>query len=60
MDLKESPEKGVFVKDLTMNIVKTTEEMEKFMDIGFKNRAVRETAMNKDSSRSHSIFTIYI
>jgi hypothetical protein len=30
------------------------------MDIGFKNRAVRETNMNKESSRSHSIFTIYI
>jgi len=30
-----------------MNIVKTTAEMEHFMDIGFKNRAVRETAMNK-------------
>ena len=30
-----------------MNIVKSTVEMEKFMDIGFKNRAVRETAMNK-------------
>jgi kinesin family protein 3/17 len=27
---------------------------------GIKNRKVGETAMNKDSSRSHSIFTIYI
>lgn len=60
MELKESPNKGVYVKDLTMNIVKSTEQMEKFMDIGFKNRAVRETAMNKESSRSHSIFTIHI
>lgn len=30
------------------------------MSIGFKNRAVRETAMNKESSRSHSVFTIFI
>jgi kinesin family protein 3/17 len=30
------------------------------MEIGFKNRAVRETNMNKESSRSHSIFSIYI
>lgn len=60
MDLKESPNKGVYVKDLTMNIVKTSAEMEKFMEAGFKNRAVRETAMNKESSRSHSIFTIHI
>lgn len=60
MDLKESPDKGVFIKDLTMTIVKTTAEMERLMDIGFKNRAVRETAMNKESSRSHSLFTIHI
>lgn len=43
-----------------MNIVKTTAEMERLMEIGFKNRATRETAMNKESSRSHSIFTIHI
>lgn len=30
------------------------------MEIGFKNRAVRATNMNAESSRSHSIFTIYI
>lgn len=30
-----------------MNIVKTESEMQRYMDMGFKNRAVRETAMNK-------------
>ena len=30
------------------------------MDLGTKNRMTGETAMNKDSSRSHSIFTIYV
>lgn len=30
------------------------------MNAGQKNRKTGETAMNKDSSRSHSIFTIYI
>ena len=34
--------------------------MEKWMKIGNNNRITHETAMNKDSSRSHSIFTIYI
>jgi hypothetical protein len=34
--------------------------MEKYMDMGFKNRAVRATNMNAESSRSHSIFSIYI
>jgi hypothetical protein len=60
VELKESPDKGVFLKDLTMNVVKSIEEMDKFMTTGNKNRAVGETLMNKDSSRSHSIFTLYI
>ena len=30
------------------------------MDVGTANRMTGETAMNKDSSRSHSIFTIYV
>jgi len=30
------------------------------MDAGTLNRKTGETAMNKDSSRSHSIFTIYV
>lgn len=34
--------------------------MEKYMNIGNSNRATGETLMNKDSSRSHSIFTLYI
>lgn len=35
-------------------------ELEKLLHAGIKNRKTGETAMNKDSSRSHSIFTIYI
>ena len=60
LELKEDPDKGVFVKDLTCYIVKTIGEIEKLMQQGSGNRKVGETAMNKDSSRSHSIFTIYI
>jgi kinesin family protein 3/17 len=30
------------------------------MESGTNNRKTGETAMNKDSSRSHSIFTIYV
>ena len=60
LELKEDPNRGVFVKDLTCFIVKTIGEIEKLMQQGSGNRKVGETAMNKDSSRSHSIFTIYI
>lgn len=40
--------------------MKTVPDLEKLLLAGIKNRKVGETAMNKDSSRSHSIFTIYI
>ena len=60
MDLKESPDKGVFVKDLTMVTVKTVAEMEKYMNIGTDNRSVGATKMNSSSSRSHSLFTLCI
>ena len=59
-ELKEHPETGVYIKGLTMHIVKSIPEIERLMNMGSKNRSVGETAMNKDSSRSHSIFTIYI
>ena len=31
-----------------------------FLNQGNKNRAVGETNMNKDSSRSHLLFTLYL
>ncbi|XP_072101214.1 kinesin-like protein KIF17 isoform X1 [Mobula birostris] len=60
LELKEHPEKGIFVKDLSMHTVHSVIECEKIMDIGWGNRAVGYTLMNKDSSRSHSIFTIHL
>ncbi|XP_030041990.1 kinesin-like protein KIF17 isoform X2 [Microcaecilia unicolor] len=58
VQLKEHPEKGVYVKGLSMHTVHNVSECERIMETGWKNRAVGFTLMNKDSSRSHSIFTI--
>ena len=60
LDIKEDPERGVMVKDLTQQLVKSIPEIEKAMMYGTNNRKTASTAMNADSSRSHSIFTIYI
>ena len=43
MEVKESFESGVFVKGLTLNVVKSIKEMETFMIQGQANRAVGET-----------------
>ena len=60
LELKENADRAVSIKDVAMHVVRSVSEIEKLMDLGTKNRSVGETAMNKDSSRSHSIFTIYI
>ncbi|XP_047580600.1 kinesin-like protein KIF17 isoform X6 [Lutra lutra] len=60
LELKEHPERGVYVKGLSMHTVHSVAQCERIMETGWKNRSVGYTLMNKDSSRSHSIFTISI
>ncbi|KAF6109351.1 kinesin family member 17 [Phyllostomus discolor] len=60
LELKEHPERGVYVKGLSMHTVYNVAQCERIMETGWKNRSVGYTLMNKDSSRSHSIFTISI
>uniref|UniRef100_A0A8C5GRA3 Kinesin-like protein n=1 Tax=Gouania willdenowi TaxID=441366 RepID=A0A8C5GRA3_GOUWI len=60
LELKEHPERGVYVRDLSMHTVHSVRECERIIEQGWKNRAVGYTLMNKDSSRSHSIFTIHL
>ena len=60
LDLKESSDAGVYVKDLTSTVVKTVEEIDKVLQKGKKNRSVGATLMNAGSSRSHSVFTIVV
>ncbi|KAJ3332937.1 Kinesin-like protein kif3b [Blyttiomyces sp. JEL0837] len=60
LELKEHPETGVYVKDLSTYVVKSVAEMEQLMTVGNNARSVGATLMNETSSRSHSIFTITI
>lgn len=48
------------MKDLSANSAKTQADLMNYMNIGNKNRSVGETAMNKDSSRSHLLFMLYL
>lgn len=60
LQLKESQDSGVYVKDLTSYVVKSVRECDKLREFGHKNRKTGETLMNKDSSRSHAIFTVTV
>lgn len=50
----------VYVKDLNIITVSNVAQIAKLMEKGMSVRKTGATAMNETSSRSHSIFTIYI
>lgn len=60
LEVKERPDVGVYVKDLSAYVVNNADDMDKTMTMGNKNRSVGATNMNATSSRSHAIFTITI
>ncbi|XP_063233864.1 kinesin-like protein KIF3A [Bacillus rossius redtenbacheri] len=60
LEVKERPDIGVYIKDLSGYVVNNADDMERIMTLGNKNRMVGATAMNATSSRSHAIFTITI
>lgn len=60
LELKESPDKGVYVKDLQSIIAKNINEIEQVMTLGNKNRSVGATNMNEHSSRSHAILIVTV
>jgi hypothetical protein len=58
LDINEDPNKGFYVKGLSVYSVKDEKELMKKLEKGNSSRQVRETKMNEKSSRSHTIFTI--
>ncbi|VDK83222.1 unnamed protein product [Dibothriocephalus latus] len=60
LEIKEKPDRGIYVKDLSTVLTKNIREIEKVMNIGYANRSVGATNMNEHSSRSHAIFIITI
>ncbi|GFG29444.1 hypothetical protein Cfor_02644 [Coptotermes formosanus] len=60
LEVKERPDIGVYIRDLSGYVVNNADDMERIMTLGNKNRVVGATAMNTQSSRSHAIFTITI
>ncbi|GBG25574.1 Kinesin-like protein KIF3B [Hondaea fermentalgiana] len=60
LELKESVDSGVYVKDQRVEIVKSVAEIDRLMQEGNGKRKVGATRMNQTSSRSHSIFSIVV
>uniref|UniRef100_A0A4W4DXW7 Kinesin-like protein n=1 Tax=Electrophorus electricus TaxID=8005 RepID=A0A4W4DXW7_ELEEL len=60
LELKESPETGVYVSELSSFVTKSVAEIEHVMNAGDRARSVGATNMNERSSRSHAIFTVTV
>ncbi|CAL9129862.1 unnamed protein product [Musa textilis] len=58
--LREDIRKGVYVENLTEYVVKNVNDILKLLILGAANRKVAATNMNRESSRSHSVFTCTI
>lgn len=60
LEVKERPDVGVYVKDLSVFMVNNADDMDKLMTVGNRNRSIGATNMNAVSSRSHAIFSITV
>lgn len=59
--LREDTKKGgVYVEDCTQATIRSPAEAYELLSLGAQNRHVASTAMNRESSRSHSVFTLFI
>jgi len=59
LEIKGSPN-GMTVPGLTLVNVMDHKQVLKLMNLGKKNRATASTDMNQDSSRSHSMLSVYV
>ena len=60
LDLREDPEKGIVVSNITEISVTNSNEMLKILKRGNRNRTQESTGANETSSRSHAILQVSI
>ncbi|KAL9656423.1 hypothetical protein ABK040_005188 [Willaertia magna] len=56
LKIRENPQRGVYVDGLSKHLVRNYEEISKLLEQGDKARTTGATAMNKTSSRAHTVF----
>ncbi|XP_070574657.1 kinesin-like protein KIF15 [Ptychodera flava] len=60
LHLREDIRKGVFVDGLIEQTVSSSNDAYQVLSAGWINRRVASTSMNRESSRSHAVFTLTI
>ncbi|XP_062253695.1 kinesin-like protein KIF15 [Platichthys flesus] len=56
--MRENIKKGVFVEGAVEKFVNSAAEAYQVLSMGWRNRRVASTSMNRESSRSHAVFTM--
>ncbi|XP_064641202.1 kinesin-like protein KIF15 [Lineus longissimus] len=60
LQLRENMKNGVFVEGLTEKVASSAADAYEVLNQGWLNRRVAATSMNRESSRSHAVFTVSI
>ena len=60
LHLRENMKHGVYVDGLTESSVQSAKEAYQVLSTGWVNRKVASTSMNRESSRSHAVFTLSV
>jgi kinesin family protein 15 len=58
LQVREDSKRGVFIDGIIEEAVTTSEEAGRVLAMGYRNRHVGQTDMNRESSRSHAIFVL--
>ncbi|NWS70265.1 KIF15 protein, partial [Crotophaga sulcirostris] len=58
--LREHIKKGVFVDGAVEQVLSSAAEAYQVLTMGWRNRRVASTSMNRESSRSHAVFTVTV
>jgi len=60
LSIREDQKKGVYVDGITEAAVSSPADASRVLKLGYRNRHVGCTAMNRDSSRSHAVFLLTV
>ena len=60
LKIREDPKKGMYIENLTEQEIDSAKKAKELLISGFKNRHVASTSMNRESSRSHLIYTLFL
>ena len=60
LSIREDQKRGVYVDGITESAVSSPADASRVLALGYRNRHVSSTAMNRDSSRSHAVFLLTV